>query len=819
MKSNSPEILAPVASFDMCRAAVHNGADAIYIGMPHFNARGRSHDFSFEELKNIIDYSRLHGVKTFVAFNILIFQNELKQVVELLKEVIKFSPDAFIVQDLGLVRLIKGLYPEQIVHASTQMTITNVEAIEITSDLGISRYVLGREVSMEEMQKIREKTEAELEVFVHGALCVSYSGQCLTSERVGGRSANRGQCAQSCRLPYDLIVDGVKKDLADKRYLVSPQDLCSIENVEQLKNIGIDSFKIEGRLKSAEYVASTVRAYKEKTLGEETLIDEDKLQTIYSRGFFNGWMDGVNHQELVGAEYSNHHGKEVGKIQSCASDWVSISSSCNLKPGDGLVFCDFRQEKEFGAKIYAIESLDKGNFKIFLANDFDFGKLKEGMRVFWNSSPKLSKEISATFLNKTYEKKIPIRAILNGGIGSPLALFFEDEDGNSAKAFSHQNLEASKNAPLSKSFLESEISALSGTCYKLEELKFELPSSCYIHQKELKAMRREASASLDKLRLFRESHIENSDFQLIDRFDSNGEKSPQISLLVRDISQVEAISGLPTSTVYLDFEFGKEYGAGLELIKKLGHRTGIATTRILKPGENGHLKQILRLNPDSILVRNLGALHYLKDSSSELIADFSMNITNSLSAKWLLSKGVSRFTPSYDLNQAQLVDLLSITGGSFAEITIHQYMPAFHMEHCVFAAFLSKGKSFKDCGRPCEKHRVDLRDNNGAIHPLKADAECRNTMFHGIPQSAARLLPELMDIGVRNFRIEALYETAAELKQKLEIYLKAIRREIGVENALEVLGISEKYGVSEGQLLSIGRYKDKKKGLESTSNI
>lgn len=314
----TPEILAPVGDWQMLRAAVHNGADAVYIGMPGFNARGRAATLEVNELGAMIEYAHLYGVRVLLACNILIFERELHDIKESLTEILPLCPDALIVQDIGLVRLIRALAPEQTIHASTQMTVTNSLAIEMTQDLSMRRYVLGREVSLSEMAKIREDlrtlSNVELEVFVHGALCVSYSGQCLTSESLGGRSANRGQCAQSCRLPYSLIVDGEEVSLGEKKFLVSPKDLCSINEVKELLTIGIDSFKIEGRLKSPEYVASTVKAYTEKVHsltnpneGSLATPSEHTLEKIYSRGFFSGWMHGVDHQRLVDGRFGSHH--------------------------------------------------------------------------------------------------------------------------------------------------------------------------------------------------------------------------------------------------------------------------------------------------------------------------------------------------------------------------------------------------------------------------------------------------------------------------------------------------------------------------------
>jgi len=288
---NTPEILAPVGSWEMLLAAVHSGAESVYLGMPGFNARGRTKTFTIEEVKEYIEFAHLYGVKVYLAFNILIFEAELETVKNLLLEVLPLKPDALIVQDIGLIRLIKSIAPEQVIHASTQMTVTSVDAIKLTEDLNLKRYVLARELALKEIEIIRQGTPKELEIFVHGALCVSYSGQCLTSESQGGRSANRGQCAQSCRLPYELIVDGKKVELENKRYLLSPKDLCSIADIDHIINLGIDSLKIEGRLKSPEYVAASVTHYKaalSSTINKQIEFDESnavaELESLYSRG-------------------------------------------------------------------------------------------------------------------------------------------------------------------------------------------------------------------------------------------------------------------------------------------------------------------------------------------------------------------------------------------------------------------------------------------------------------------------------------------------------------------------------------------------------
>jgi len=294
---------------------------------------------------------------------------------------------------------------------------------------------------------------------------------------------------------------------------------------------------------------------------------------------------------------------------------------------------------------------------------------------------------------------------------------------------------------------------------------------------------------------------------------------PTLNVLIRELEQLDGLHALPISTVFLDFEFGKEYTRAAELVRAMGYKVGIATTRVLKPGELAHLKVIERIKPDEVLVRNLGALEYLRNKGLTLIGDFSLNITNSISADYLLSKGLKRFCPSYDLNGEQLIELAQTCDAARLEVTAHHYIPAFHMEHCVFAAFLSSGSSYRDCGRPCEKHRVELRDPKGAIHPLKADAECRNTMFNGMPQSAGRLIPELQTLGVSTFRVDGLFEKPEVLRAKIEAYADVLFNKVPIQIAMAKLNMSDRYGVTDGQLYNIRGYQDRKKSFTPLASL
>jgi len=796
------ELLLPVGNMAMCLAAIHHGADAVYFGVPFFNARGRTTDFTMEELKEMIDLCHLYGVKTNLAFNVVIFQHEFFKVVEMLEQVLPLGPDAFIVQDLGLASLVRKMAPNQRIHASTQMTVTNPDAIKLVDDLKIDRFVLGRENSLSEIQMIRDQTDKELEVFVHGALCVAYSGQCFTSESLGGRSANRGQCAQSCRLEYELYVDDVKKEMGEKKYLVSPKDLMGISEVRALKKIGVNSFKIEGRLKTAEYVASTARNYRDVLDGGPLNLEKrsTELSATYSRGFFTGWLKGVDHQQLVEGSYSAHRGLELGVIKEVKKKSFIIETGVSLQAGMGLLLVN---KEEIGSKIFAVQKVGK-NLEVELVQK-NLGLIK-GMKVYLNSNEGLDKELQKGWQSREFQKRIPLKIIVTSHLNEVLTAVATDPEGRVVSAQSESVLAESKNRALSFNDLKSELSSLGGSVYELGEIEADIPKNAFINHKELKNLRRELVEKMNALRILPKSvTLNNIELPKPQIFKAQETK---LNILLRSKAQVDGFTeGVKAGEyskhlgsiglVVLDFEFGKDYAASIEGLKGLSLTTAIATTRILKPKEYHNLKMIIRCKPDKILVRNLGAIEFLRNECTiPLIGDFSLNVTNSLTADYLLSKGLETVNTSYDLNQSQLLDLITQSDPSRLEVTLHQYMPEFHMEHCVFAAFLSKGSSFRDCGKPCEKHEVKLKDPYGNWHYLKADHECRNTFFKATPQSASFLLGELKEKGVKSLRLEALNENAKDLNHKILVYLKLLNGSLTSQNAVEVANDNYKYALT-----------------------
>jgi len=815
-KNQKSELLLPVGNMNMCLAAIHNGADAIYVGMPNFNARGRTTDFSIPELKEMIEICHLYGVKVNLAFNVVIFEEELPAVADLLTKVLPLAPDALIVQDIGLAKLVRAMAPHQILHGSTQMTVTNHESMTLLEDLSIKRFVLGREVSIPEMRAIKEKTDRELEVFVHGALCVAYSGQCFTSESIGGRSANRGQCAQSCRFEYDLIVDGKLHPLGDKKYLVSPKDLCGISQIPELLDLGIDSFKVEGRLKTPEYVAAAAKNYSEaidhklnhKTFTEKNIENAKREMSLtYSRGFFSGWLNGVDHQQLVDGTYGAHRGQEIGSVISVQAKSIKINTNYpHLKKGDGVLLASSMNgaKIEIGGMLYDVQT--QGSVaELFFSRDFDFKKIKAGFKVYFNHDAVVEKLLAQSFTDKALKKRIPITLSIKALLGNPLEVTASDNQ-STITLKTDSPLEESRDRPTQISDLKSELGALSATCFTLNDFNFTGDKNFFIHQKELKILRRKFTEELMKRRVERVVPEISKGLDLLSKKVHSNIAPIRFSILLRDFNQVKEFLTYADSlkdtlgVVYLDYEFGKEYAESVILIKAQNVKVGIATTRILKPNEYYNFKVIERANPDVILCRNLGAVLYFKNSHFELRGDFSLNVTNSITADYLLTKNLKSVCASYDLNDNQLGDLLKNSNSGTIEVTIHQYMPSFHMEHCVFAAFLSKGSSFRDCGKPCEKHRVELKDQFGNYHQIKADQECRNTMFNSTAQSAAKLISTFKKSGLTEFRFEALYEKGTELKDKIMTYAHLINldtADLHDQSLLARFGVHEKYGLSD----------------------
>ncbi|MBX7157732.1 MAG: U32 family peptidase [Verrucomicrobiae bacterium] len=806
-----PELLAPAGNWDCLRAAVANGADAVYFGLSRFNARLRADNFTEKDIGKIVSFLHAHQVKAYVAFNTLIFTSELEEAAKQLILLEDANVDAVIVQDIGLARLAQQLTPKLAVHASTQMTITSPESAAFIEKLGVKQIVLGREVSLRELEKFRDQIKVPLEVFVHGALCVAYSGQCLTSEALGQRSANRGECAQACRLPYQLIVDGVLKELGDRRYLLSPQDLMAVQEIPQLIRLGVKSFKIEGRLKSPEYVAAITQVYRKAIDGAvEHLSPEDRyrLEMVFSRGLFSGWMHGVNHQKLVHGRYGKKRGVLLGKVVRIGKDWLELERLlAPAKAGDGVVFEDLKDlENEAGGRIYRVEGM-----RLFFSPQHVYlNQLKIGTWVCKTDDPQLNRELERTYRDLDIESKTSLDFSVSGKISEPLGVKVKSEVGE-VEIKSKIKLQLAEKQPLTKEVLQQNLGRLGGTCFQLRSLHCDLESSVILPLSELNRMRRLLVEQLNKEKTkFQEQKknkhemkVQHLDFQQIFPFHqtpASQSSTVHLTVLCRNQEQMETAWGLGVSRIYLDFEDVKRYRDAIAWARQQNCHTEtrifLATPRIQKAGEEGIFRLVERAEPDGVLIRNLGGVHYFRESSLEKIGDFSLNVTNPITAHYFIKQRLRHVTLSYDLNESQALDLLQKAPADWFEITLHQHMPLFHMEHCVFAAFLSSGTDHTNCGRPCDRHAVRLRDRVGMEHPVVADVGCRNTMFHAKAQSGAIFFKEFIKAGARDFRIELLRETSEQTQRVIETYLALVHSKLSSVDLVKKLKVVQQLGVT-----------------------
>ncbi len=811
---NRPELLAPAGDWDCARAAVENGADAIYFGLERFNARMRANNFTEGDLPKLMDFLHRRGVKGYVTFNTLVFANEMAEAERYLRTIIAAGVDAAIVQDAGICRLIRQLSPDFPIHASTQMTVTSAAGMEFASELGCNLVVLARECSIREIGQMSGPAALPLEVFVHGALCVAYSGQCLTSEALGGRSANRGECAQACRMPYELVSDGQTVPMGDRRYLLSPQDLAGLEVLPELVRAGVASLKIEGRLKTPEYVANITQVYRralDKLMAapEEPLNaggDQYNLEMAFSRGLFTGWFRGTNNQALVHARFGKKRGVYLGAVERVDRQRVLMRLEAPLKPGDGIVFdSGHPDEDEQGGRVYAVEAAERSGVSAmaFGRDDVDLTRVHAGDRVWKTSDPELDRRLRQSFAGDAPRFRRSLDLEVHGAAGQALTVIGRDELGHVAQLDSAMPLAAAQKQPLTTERLREQLGRLGGTPFVLGDVKNRLEGDVILPMSELNRLRRELVEELETQRAQpkRWSLRPESRPEPVPAARRPQGGTPNLIVLIRNLAQLEAAMSCGAGTVYCEFEDPKKYREAVATFRA-GQSVGeifVAPPRIFKPGEDWILKQVLSSEADGYLLRNYDHLKFF--AGCRRVGDFSFNVANGLSAEYFKNQfGLERLTASYDLNITQLDALLASAPAEWFEITLHQHIPMFHMEHCVFCAFLSKGTDYTNCGRPCDKHTVGIRDRVGLEHPLKADAGCRNTVFNGRAQTGAEYARHLMDLGARHFRIEFVNETASEVVTTIGKYRALLEGKISGSELWRELKLQNQLGVTRGPM-------------------
>ena len=809
-QNHQPELLSPAGNWDCARAAVANGADAIFFGLPKFNARLRADNFTEEDLPELMKFLHEHGVRGFVTMNTLIFTGEMKAAEQQLRLLDASGVDAIIVQDLGLARLARHVAPHLEIHASTQMTITSPEGLEFVDQLyQLDRAVLARELSLKEIGKFNPTQCVPLEVFVHGALCVAYSGQCLTSESLGQRSANRGECAQACRMPYTLVIDGVERDMEEVRYLLSPQDLAAVDLIPELVQQGVVSYKIEGRLKSPEYVAAITKVYRKAidaaVAHEESPITRDDryaMEMTFSRGLSTGWLEGTNHPRLTHGKFGKKRGVYLGEVTGSERGWVELelASDVPVKAGDGIVFdAGENRDQEQGARIWEV----KGSRLLFHREQsgLDWKRIKAGQKIWKTDDPKLNNALKASWKNaKLTPVRETIQVTVSGSAGEPMVLTSGEVSVSSAEL-----LESAQTRPFTTEFLQKQLGRLGETGWQLGALDNQLEGAVMMAVSAVNRLRRALVDALDGQKSAPAPRISSTGKleDLLPAVKKDECHQRELSALCRSMEQIEAALEVGLNNIYVDVEDIRRGKEAVALVRQSnGARIHLATPRIQKSGEAGFFKVIERAEPDGVLIRNLGGVAHFKDRSDLYkTGDFSLNCANPLTARILKEEGrLDHLTVSYDLNINQVLDLMLSAPSDWFELTLHQHMPMFHMEHCVFCTFMSEGTSILDCGKPCEKHHVELKDRVGQLHTLKADVGCRNTLFNGLAQTGAGFYGQMRGTGLRRFRVDFLDEKVAEARQTLQAYKQLLAGETSGHHLWQDLDVMEKLGVTEGTL-------------------
>ena len=873
---HKPEVLAPAGSIESLRAALWHGADAVYFGLQDgFNARARAANFSLRSLPETV--ARIHraGARAYVTLNTLVFEPELPALERVVRAIAASGVDALIVQDPAVCLLARQICPQLELHASTQMTIAEPAAAAFATNLGVTRIVVRRELSIAEIQLFAAGTDAELEVFVHGALCVSWSGQCLTSEAWGGRSANRGQCAQSCRMPYELVVDGELRPLGDVEYLLSPKDLSGARAIPELLNVPVHGLKIEGRQKGPQYVATATGGYRRwvdgltdgsdrKAVERQLADDLLKMSLSYTRGFSDGFFFGSDHQTLVEGRFPKHRGVFVGRVVRIDGNTVVIRDDGDGRPwtgalalrdrpaapvgehshklpaagdaeklvlaaGMGIVFDQGHPEDkhEPGGPLFSVSQRGDELHLGFGRPGPDLSRVMVGDRVFATNDPALASASVRRSREDADEpdQRNPVDAWVAGVLGEVLTVELRCGP-HQVKASTQSPLQAAQRGGLDVAILTDKLAAFGGTPFRLRELQITgLAAGLHVPASELKDLRRRLVAELLPMLergAVREVSTEPAIAPVAQRLSQQlaQQMAQQMAQsvvavqdqalapwslvpLVRSDAQLHAAIRSGVTEVELDWMEFVGLGKAFERARAAGLTVTVATTRIGKPGEDALLERIFRLEPDGILVRHFGALmRCLRQREEGLAAvlhgDFSLNASNSLTARHLLQLGLATITASLDLDETQLFAMLQNVPQSRVAVVAHHRIPTFHTEHCVYSHLLSNGRDFRSCGRPCEQHQVALRDHLEREHPVIVDVGCRNTVFHHAPQQSAHWTGRLQQQGVRRYRVEFVRETGDEVANVLLAWQQLLQGRIDADELARRTGASGQVGVAQG---------------------
>lgn len=716
--TNNIELLAPAGSYEALVAAVQNGANAIYLGGNEFSARAFATNFNHDELKKALRYCHLRNVKVYVTVNTLYEDNQFAKLKDYLLFLSSINVDALIIQDIGLMAYVKKYFPNFEIHMSTQASIYSLEAVKYFEKIGVERVVLARENSLQEIKNICNHTNLDIEVFVHGALCMSYSGQCLMSSMVAKRSGNKGACGQPCRLAYKLQKDGKSIDQIPS-YLLSPKDLCTLENVDKLIEAGITSFKIEGRMKRPEYVAIIVSQYRKAIdayFNNQKIVDYkerlSKMKQMFNRGFTGGFL--LQDKDFMASDYPGNRGINLGKVidYDYQKKLVKIKLETKLKQGDRIDF----QGIDYTRTIT----------KLFLNNKLvNFAKANEIIKIELNTPVKkgtpVYKIIDLDLIEKaqaSYQKeniKNEIEMYFTGQINTcpNLTIIYQDKVVDST---SNLIIEPASKTPLSSKRIKEQLEKLGNTVFKAENIIVDFPDNGFFSLKEINQMRRSAIEKLELLLTDTNDININID---IERKEHLNKKIKGICIRVYTLSQLEAIIDQDIAKIY--FPLTNELKDAIFLAakhhKKIVPFTGfLSNIKQLYEFKNSDLYQAV----DEILVGNYGALEIFKDKKCSL--DTTFNLYNSYALSYLKYDAIL----SLEMSKKQVNNLIDVKQN--ITMVVYGKTVNMHLKHCIISNHYFNEKRI-GCNM-CKKGKYSLFDRKGESFTILTDDNCNNLIFN-----------------------------------------------------------------------------------------
>lgn len=759
---NNVELLSPVGSKESLLASIENGADAVYLGGKLFNARKYATNFDDEELKEAVSYAHLRGVKVYVVVNIILRDDELREAIDYIIYLYNIDVDALIIQDLGLLRTVKNILPDFEVHGSTQMSINNFMGAEFLKELGFSRVVLARELSIDEIGEINEKTDIELEIFIHGALCVSYSGQCLMSSLIGGRSGNRGTCAQPCRMKYTIVDTKNNKSLNrkfDEKHVLSLKDLNAIDDLEEIIDAGVVSLKVEGRMKKPEYVATIINKYREAIDGIEARENyetskqaKDDMAQMFNRGFTRGFLKNDFGKNIVTLDKPNNRGILIGEVLKSDKNSTYIKLKDTLSLGDGIEIIDDSGEGK-GLIIDSIQ-VDEDVAKIKNVRTANVGDL-----VYKTLDIDLNERARESFEHIDQDKKHTLYMKINIEIDKPITLTVVDKD-IEVEVKSEELVEVARNVSLTKERVIEQMEKLGSTPYRLENIDISIEDGSMIRVSVLNNLRREAVEKLIDARSdfnkrnFVDVKSMGQNIKKLFTFPKNrGKVARKISIKIENISQLRELDLNKVDRIYLNFT--TKLKEAIDEIKNTDVEIYVATQKIIENKDFKDLKTVLDSVVeiiDGVSVSNLGTLKFVKDNyDTSIHADYGLNIFNSQTVNLLSEHGVRSVTlsPELKLNQLEKISRNQILD---YEVVGYGYLPVMVMKHCPMSV-IKNCKSSKEC-KTCElKEGYGLLDRKDMIFDFKRN-ENSTIIYNSQPMVIPEHLKKIYSNQVNMVRLE-----------------------------------------------------------------